>query len=81
MATIVTRGGKGSALTHAEMDGNLTNLNTDIVNGNVVPTYANTSALTALSSPVNGQLAYVTGTNSLFYYSGSNWYQITGTQV
>ena len=29
MATIVTRAGKGSALTHNEMDANFTNLNTD----------------------------------------------------
>lgn len=29
MATIVTRSGKGSKLTHAEMDSNLTNLNAD----------------------------------------------------
>jgi len=29
MATIVTRSGKGSALTHTEMDANLSNLNTD----------------------------------------------------
>jgi hypothetical protein len=29
MATIVTRSGKGSALTHAEGDANFTNLNTD----------------------------------------------------
>lgn len=29
MATIVTRAGKGSALTHNELDANLTNLNTD----------------------------------------------------
>ena len=29
MSTIVTRAGKGSALTHAEVDANFTNLNTD----------------------------------------------------
>lgn len=29
MATIVTRAGKGSPLTNAEMDANLTNLNAD----------------------------------------------------
>ena len=29
MATVVTRSGKGSPLTHAEMDANITNLNTD----------------------------------------------------
>ena len=30
MATIVTRSGKGSALTHTEMDSNFTNLNTEL---------------------------------------------------
>lgn len=30
MATIVTRAGKGSALTHTEMDANFTNLNTEL---------------------------------------------------
>lgn len=29
MSTIVTRAGKGSALTHTELDANFTNLNTD----------------------------------------------------
>ena len=29
MSTIVTRAGKGSVLTHAELDANFTNLNTD----------------------------------------------------
>ena len=29
MSTIVTRSGKGSPLTHAEVDANFTNLNTD----------------------------------------------------
>lgn len=31
MATIVTRSGKGSALTHTEMDANFTNINTDLI--------------------------------------------------
>ncbi len=33
MSTIVTRAGKGSALSFAEVDGNFTNLNTDKVEG------------------------------------------------
>ena len=33
MATIVTRSGKGSALTHTEADANFTNLNTDKLEG------------------------------------------------
>jgi hypothetical protein len=32
MASITTRSGKGSALTHAEVDANFTNLNTDTSN-------------------------------------------------
>lgn len=36
MSTIVTRSGKGSALTHNEMDANFTNLNTDKVEGQSV---------------------------------------------
>ena len=32
MATIVTRSGKGAALTHAEMDANFTNLNNELAN-------------------------------------------------
>lgn len=31
MATIVTRAGKGSALTHGEMDSNFSNINTDLI--------------------------------------------------
>lgn len=31
MATIVTRAGKGSALTHTEMDSNVSNLNSELV--------------------------------------------------
>ena len=31
MSTIVTRAGKGSPLTHVEVDANFTNLNTDKV--------------------------------------------------
>lgn len=33
MTTIVTRSGKGSALSFAEVDGNFTNLNTDKIEG------------------------------------------------
>jgi hypothetical protein len=49
MSTIVTRAGKGSALTHNEVDANFTNLNTDkIQSGNTV------AALTITSADING---------------------------
>jgi len=40
MSTIVTRAGKGSALTHTEMDANFTNLNTDKYQSGDNPTFA-----------------------------------------
>jgi len=44
MSTIVTRAGKGSALTHNEVDANFTNLNTDkIQSGNTVASLTVTS--------------------------------------
>ena len=49
MSTIVTRAGKGSALTHDEVDANFNNLNTDkIQSGNTV------AALTITSATING---------------------------
>ena len=49
MSTIVTRAGKGSALTHNEVDANFTNLNTDkIQSGDTV------ASLTITSADVNG---------------------------
>ena len=45
MSTIVTRAGKGSALTHNEVDANFTNLNTDkIQSGNTVAALTITTA-------------------------------------
>jgi hypothetical protein len=48
MSTIVTRAGKGSPLTHTEVDNNFTNLNTDkIQSGNTVAALT----ITALTTP------------------------------
>jgi len=48
MSTIVTRSGKGSPLTHVEVDANFTNLNTDkIQSGNTVAALT----ITALTTP------------------------------
>jgi hypothetical protein len=41
MSTIVTRAGKGSALTHTEMDANITNLNNDKYQSGASPTFTN----------------------------------------
>jgi len=40
MSTITTRAGKGSALTHAELDANFTNLNNDKYQSGDSPTFA-----------------------------------------
>lgn len=63
MATIVTRAGKGSALTHNEMDANFTNL--------IAPSYSS-----APSSPSNGQMYYNTGDNKLYIYASGGWQEV-----
>jgi hypothetical protein len=55
MSTIVTRAGKGSALSYTEVDNNFTNLNTDKIQSGgsasiITLTSASISALTATSS-------------------------------
>ena len=42
MATVTTRAGKGSPLTHAEVDANFTNLNTDKLEASAVSTFGGT---------------------------------------
>ena len=37
---------------------------------------ANTTALLAISSPSAGDMAYVTGNSTLYFYNGSGWYKI-----
>jgi hypothetical protein len=63
MSTIVTRAGKGSALTHNEVDANFTNLNTDkIQSGNTV------ASLTITSATING--GTITGITDLAIADG-----------
>jgi hypothetical protein len=63
MSTIVTRSGKGSPLSHVEVDANFTNLNTDkIQSGNTV------AALTITSATING--GSVTGITDLAIADG-----------
>jgi len=57
MATIVTRAGKGSALTHTEMDANFTNLNNDKLEAGSVTT----SGLTMTTSKLLGRSTASTG--------------------
>lgn len=52
MSTIVTRAGKGSPLTHNEVDANFTNLNTDKYQSGDVVTF--TSAVVTGSATLNG---------------------------
>lgn len=63
MSTIVTRAGKGSALTHNEVDANFVNLNTDkIQSGNTV------SSLIILSATISG--GTITGITDLAVADG-----------
>jgi hypothetical protein len=70
MSTIVTRSGKGSPLTHTEVDTNFTNLNTDkIQSGNTV------AALTITSASVTD--LSVTGTTNFDGSEGTNGQVLT----
>lgn len=73
MATIVTRAGKGSALTHTEMDANFTNLNTELAGaGASVTTFTSSGTWT---KPSTGTVALVTciggggGGGQNYYYT------------
>jgi len=59
MATIVTRSGKGSALSHTEMDANFTNLNNDKAE-------LSGATFTGSISDPNGLLPFPSGTLMLF---------------
>jgi hypothetical protein len=64
MSTIVTRAGKGSALTHNEVDANFTNLNTDkLQSGNTAAslTITNLSGTTVTYTNANISSATITG--------------------
>lgn len=62
MATIVTRAGKGSALTHAEVDANFTNLNTAVQTIFIANTTTLTNQAQALSD---------------FSSTGFSWFEIS----
>lgn len=70
MTTIVTRSGKGSALTHAEMDANFTNLNNDKPEIND----SGTSATVVLSaSKILTLLSAKLSTSSTIFNNRGNW--------
>ena len=74
MATLVTRSGKGSPLTHAEVDANFTNLNTDKLELSGGTMTGN------LSFGDNDKAIFGAGTDLQIYHNGSNSYiQETGT--
>lgn len=57
MSTIVTRSGKGSPLTHTEMDANFTNLNNDKLEANDLTPYSTTVEMnTAISTATTNML-------------------------
>jgi hypothetical protein len=87
MSTIVTRAGKGSALTHNEVDANFTNLNTDkLQSGNTAAALTITSATIAggtidgttvgASSPASGSFTSLTDSGNLTFTGTGN--RITG---
>jgi hypothetical protein len=68
MATIVTRSGKGSPLTHAEVDSNFTNLNTDKLELSGGTMTGN------LSFGDNDKAIFGAGSDLQIYHDGSNSY-------
>lgn len=57
MTTIVTRAGKGTPLTHTEMDANFTNLNTDKLETSVIDDYSTTVEMdTAIATAITNML-------------------------
>lgn len=74
MATIVTRAGKGSALTHAEVDANFVNLNNAKLEGTVPVASGGTGATTAADARTN------LGLGSISTQSASN-VAITGGSI
>jgi sugar lactone lactonase YvrE len=69
MSTIVTRAGKGSPLTHAEVDANFTNLNTDKVENGQAVTF---TSLDIATSGTDAEIAPNTGITG-WNYSGTSF--------
>jgi len=69
MSTIVTRAGKGSPLTHVEVDANFTNLNTDKVENGQAVTFATIDIATSGTDAEIAPNTSITGWN----YSGKSF--------
>jgi hypothetical protein len=83
MSTIVTRAGKGSALTHTEVDANFTNLNTDkLQSGNTAAALTITSA-TIAGGTINGTTVGATtpSTGAFTTLSASSTSTLNGTTI
>ena len=90
MATIVSRAGKGSPLTHAEVDANFNNLNNDKVETSALGTaaYTASTAYATAAQGTNADTAYGWGDHSAAgyltsytetdpIYTASSWYTTT----
>ncbi len=84
MSTIVTRSGKGSPLTHAEMDDNFTNLNTDKLETADLANYLQTDDVAVVSNKIIDLTDNtVTGTLAEFNtaLSDANFTSLAGTET
>tara|TARA_R110000823_G_scaffold293157_1_gene411962 strand:+ start:523 stop:849 length:327 start_codon:yes stop_codon:yes gene_type:complete len=80
MATIVTRAGKGSALTHNEVDANFNNLNSAKVETSTISSFGATlvddadagAARTTLGLGTAAVLSVGTGANNIVQLNGSS---------
>lgn len=84
MSTIVTRSGKGSALTFTEMDSNFTNINTDKlenVSADTTPQLGGNLDVNGNSivSASGGNIAITPDTTGSIVLDGLNWPQADGT--
>jgi hypothetical protein len=77
MATIVTRAGKGSPLTNAEVDANFTNLNTELAGKALTSSLALVATTGAYSSLTGRPTAVSAFTNDAGYLTGITSGQVT----
>jgi hypothetical protein len=75
MSTIVTRAGKGSPLTYAEVDANFTNLNTDKIQSGYTVSSLTINSITVTGGSINGTpigaVTASTGNFTNLEYSGT----------
>lgn len=85
MATIVTRAGKGSALTFAEADANFTNLNNDKVETSAIANMLETADIGVSVQAYDAQLADVAGLtptdNGVIIGNGTNFVVESGATL